>query len=226
MVHYRISLNSITPETSCQVFLFSGCCSVEVDRDESKLYTPDKRNGDNKTNWTAFAIGVLATLFVISLRKVVGMRIVRFTIKQEQTFTLIRHKHYIEHEMQIKFTLSRLMGIINWLTFFPQKREPVTAEIKFKYNGQTKWPYRGIWADTGTIVTIVDDICIKSLIITTLYKDKWFPINEVMVEPLPNSFIVEVQLRSQRDHKPLGKPLQEEIIYEDGVLTKQGIIIK
>lgn len=177
-------------------------------------------------DWSAFAIGVLVTLFVISLRMAVGMRILRFTIKQEAVFTLIRHGRYIEHEMQVKFTLSKLMEIINWLTFFPQKQEPVAAEIKFKYDGETRWPYRGIWADTGTIVTIVNSIGIKSLIIATYYEDKWFPINEITDEPLPKSFTVEVQLRSQRDGRLLGKPLREEIVTEDGILTKQGIILK
>jgi len=196
-----------------------------VDKDESKLYTPSTQTGDSNTNWTGFAIGVLATLFVISIRRVVGMRVVRFTIRQESAFALIKHGQYIEHEMQIRFTLSRLMEVINWLTFLPQKREPVTAEVKFKYDGQTWWPYRGIWADTGTIVTVVDDICVKSLIIATFYKDKWFPINEVTGEALPNSFMVEVQLRSQRDLKPLGKPLSEEIVYEDGIITNLDIPI-
>lgn len=197
-----------------------------VDRNESRLYTPIKGNGESKTNWESFAIGVLTTVFVISLRRVVGMRVVRFTISKERTFTLIKHARYIQYEMQIKFTLSRWMGIINWLTFFPQKSEPVVAEIKFKHNGQTWWPYRGIWADTRTVVTTLNDICVKSLIIATLFGDKWFPIEEVTGEPLPNSFTMEVQLRSQRDSKPLGEPLREEIVYENGILTKQGIIIK
>jgi len=176
-------------------------------------------------DWADFAIGVLVTLFVISLRRAVGMRIVRFTIKQESAFALIKHGQYIEHEMQIRFTLSRFMEFLNWVTFYPQKREPVTAEIKFKYNDQTWWPYRGIWADTGTIVTAVDDICVKSLIIATFYNNKWFPINEVTGKALPNSFMVEVQLRSQRDLKPLGKPFCEEIVYKDGVITNLDIPI-
>ena len=188
-------------------------------------YTPAKRAGGNKTNWESFAIGVLTTLFILSLRRFIGMRIVRFTIRQEPEFTLIQHASYIQREMQIRFTFPKWMEIINLLTFFPPKNEPITAEIKFKYNGQTWWPYRGIWADTRTVVTTLNDICIKSLIIATLFNDKWFPVEEVTGKPLPNSFAVEVQLISQRDSKPLGKPLYEKIDYEDGVITNRDIVV-
>ena len=123
-------------------------------------------------------------MFVISLRRVIGIRVVRFTISKERTFTLIKHARYIQYEMQIEFTLSRWMEIINWLTFFPQKSEPVAAEIKFEHNGQTWWPYRGIWADTRTVVTTLNDMCIKSLIIATLFGDKWFPISDKLEKQL------------------------------------------
>ncbi len=174
----------------------------------------------------AFAIGVLAAWFVASLRMGFGMRIVRFTIRQEPLFTLVKGEPFIEHEMQIRFSLSKWMTITNWLTLFPPKREPVTAEIRFKYGDETRWLYRGIWRDTGTIETIVNDVCIKSLFVATYHKDKWFPINEINAKPLPNSYTIEVQLRSQRSGKPLGKPIREEIVTEDGVLTEQGIVIK
>ncbi len=89
----------------------------------------------------AFAIGVLAAWFVASLRMGFGMRIVRFTIRQEPLFTLVKGEPFIEHEMQIRFSLSKCMAIINWLTLFPPKREPVTAEIRFKYGDETRWLY-------------------------------------------------------------------------------------
>jgi hypothetical protein len=174
----------------------------------------------------AFAVGVLATWFVASLRMGFGMRMVRFIPKQEPLFTLVQDTPFIEYEMQIRFSLSKSMSIINWLTLFPPKREPVTAEIKYRYDDETRWLYRGIWRDTGTIETIVTDVCIKSLFIATYYNDKWFPIDEINTRPLPNSFTIEVQLRSQRDGRLLGEPIREEIITEDGILTKQGIVIK
>ena len=174
----------------------------------------------------AFAIGILAAWFVASRRMGFGMRTVRFTVKQEPLFTLVKDEPFIEHEMQIKFSLSRCMSIINWLTLFPPKREPVTAEVRFRYDGETRWSYRGIWRDTGTIETIVNDVCIKSLFVATYHNDKWFPVDEINTKPLPNSFTIEVQLRSQRDGKLLGELIREEIITEDGVLTKQGIVIK
>lgn len=174
----------------------------------------------------AFAIGVLAAWSVASLRIGFGMRMVRFTAKQEPLFTLVKDEPFIEYEMQIRFSLSKPMSIINWMTLFPPKREPVTAEIKYRYDDETRWPYRGIWRDTGTIETIVNDVCIKSLFVATYHNDKWFPINEINTRPLPNSFTIEVQLRSQRDGSPLGEPIREEIVTEDGILTKQDIIIK
>jgi hypothetical protein len=199
-----------------------------VDDYKLQCYTAVKRTGDNKTsNWAALAIGILATLFATSLRMGVGMRIVRFTVKRESAFTLIRYRQRIEHEMQIKFALSKLMAIINWLTLFPPKREPITAEIRFRHGDETKWwPYRGIWKDTGTIETMVNDVCIKSLLVATYHEDKWFPINEVDGESLPNKFTIEVQLRSQRNGKLFGEPLREEIITEDRILTEQGIILE
>lgn len=154
------------------------------------------------------------------------MRIVKFTVKKGDVFALEDRGQNIIHEMQIEFTLSRLMRVINWLMLFPPKREPVIAEIKFRYNGETRWLYRGIWRDTETIETVIDDECIKSLVVATLYDNKWFPVDQISGEPLPNSFKIEVQLRSQRKGRLLGEPLLEEIIYEEGVLTKQGIIIK
>lgn len=177
-------------------------------------------------NLATFAIGFLVALFATSLRMGVGMRIIKFTVKKENIFALENRGQDIIHEMQIKFSLSRVMTAINWLMLFPPKREPVIAEIKFRYNGETRWGYRGIWKNTETIETIIDDVCIKSLVIATLHDNKWFPIDQISGEPLPNSFKVEVQLRSQRKGKLLGEPLLEEIIYEEGVLTKQGIIIK
>jgi hypothetical protein len=177
-------------------------------------------------SFVAFVIGVLVAWFVASLRMGFGMRIVRFTARQERFFTLIKDGPFTEHEMQIRFSLSKFRTIVNWLTLFPPKREPATAEIRFRCDDETRWLYRGIWRDTGTIETIVNDVCIKSLFVATYHKDKWFPINEIDAEPLPNSFTIEVQLRSQRDGKPLGEPIQEEIVTEGGVLTKQGIVIR
>ena len=156
----------------------------------------------------------------------VGRRIVRFTVKKGQGFPLEKSGKHIVYEMPIEFTLSLLMRIINWLTLFPPKREPLIAEIKFRYDDETRWLYRGIWKDTGTIETIVDDVSIKSLVVATYYDDKWFPIKEINGEPLPNIFAIEVQLRSQRDGKLLGKTLREEIVCEDGILTNLDIIIK
>lgn len=197
-----------------------------VDRYENKSYTPAKGTGHNKMdNLAALAIGFLVALFATSLRMGVGMRIIKFTVKKMNRFALEYSGQDIVHEMQIQFTLSRLMTVINLLTLFPPKREPVIAEVKFRYNGETMWGYRGIWKDTETIETIIDDICIKSLVIITFHDNKWFPIDQISGEPLPNSFKVEVQLRSQRKGRPLGKPLLEEIIYEEGVLTKHGIVI-
>jgi hypothetical protein len=203
-------------------------CSVEVDIDEGRLYTPAKRAGDSKTNnfVVGFVVGVLVSYILASLRMAVGMKKVRFTAAKEPLFRLVHHGQFIVHEMTIRFSLSRWVTIIDWLTLFPPKREPVTAEIKFKYDGKTRWPYQGIWADTETIETIIDHECIKYLIVATYNDNKWFPIKETSGEPLPDSFTLEVQLRSQRDWKPLGKPLLEKIITEDGVLTEHGIIIK
>ena len=141
-------------------------------------------------------------------------------------FTLVKSAQYIEHEMQINFTLSRLMTVINWLTLFPPKQEPVSTEIKFRYDDQTRWLYRGIWKDTGTIETVVNNVSIKSLVVATYHKNKWFPVEEINGEPLPNNFTIEVQLRSQRDGRLLGETLREEIVCEDGVLTNLGIIIE
>jgi len=115
----------------------------------------------------------------------VGVKIVRFTVKKEERmFTLVKSAQYIEHEMQINFTLSRLMTVINWLTLFPPKQEPVSAEIKFRYDDQTRWLHRGIWKDTGTIVTVVNNVSIKSLLVATYHKNKWFPVEEINGEPL------------------------------------------
>lgn len=198
-----------------------------VDRDENRLYTPARYTGhDNMDNLAAFAIGFLVALFATSLRMGVGMRIVKFAVRKGNIFALEYHGQDIIHEMRIEFTLSRLMTVINWLMLFPPKRVPVIAEIKFRYDGETRWGYRGVWRDTETIETIVDDICIKSLVIITLHDNKWFPIDQISGEPLPNSFKVEVQLRSQRNGRLLGEPLLEEIIYEEGILTKQDIIVK
>ena len=66
----------------------------------------------------------------------------------------------------------------------------------------------------------------KSVLVATYHNDKWFPIDEIDAKPLPNNFTIEVQLRSQRDGRLLGEPIREEIVTEDGILTKQGIIIK
>jgi ribosomal protein S16 len=156
---------------------------------------------------------------------VIGRKKVRFTATQESLFRLVYDGQLIVHEMTIKFALSSRMRIINYLTLFPPKEEPATAEIRFRYDDQTRWLYQGIWADTETIETVIQDECIKYLIVATYKDDKWFPVKEISGEPLPNSFIVEVQLRSQRDGKVLGKPLQEEIVTEEGILTKQDIII-
>ena len=82
------------------------------------------------SNLASFLIGVLVTLFAMSLRMVVGIRVVKFSVRKENTFTLVKDGPLVEHEMQIKFSLSKFMTIVNWMTFFPPKREPVTAEIR------------------------------------------------------------------------------------------------
>lgn len=113
--------------------------------------------------------------------------------------------------MPIKFDLSTIMKLINWLTLFPQKQESVVADVKFRYDGETSWGHRGKWRDTGTIETVITDIGTKFLIIATHYRDKWFPIDKVVGQPLPDNFTVEVQLISQRDGKLLGEPLKATI---------------
>lgn len=127
-----------------------------------------KESGGNKTNnLVSFAIGIPVTLFAITLRMVIGMRMVRFNVRRENTFTLVKDGPFIEHEIQIRFSLSRCMTIINGLTLFPPKREPVTAEIKFRYGNEASWLHRGIWKDTGTIETIINDACMKSILVAT-----------------------------------------------------------
>ena len=116
------------------------------------IYSCQKSRRCKTINYiVGFATGILVSWFVASLRMVIGREKVRFTATKEPLFRLVHHGQLIVYEMTIKFDLSSRMRIINYLTLFPPKREPVTAEIRFRYDGQTGWLYQGIWADTETI---------------------------------------------------------------------------
>jgi len=170
----------------------------------------------------SFLAGILLTLFTTTLRKGVGMRLIRFTIAQKEGLRLVPWGRYQIYEVEVQFSLSCLMKVIQYISLFPEKREPVIADVKFRYDGQTSWGHEGIWRDTGTIVTIVNDVGIKFLIVATTDGTGWFPINKTEGQRLPNTVIVEVQLKSQRYGKLLGKPLISTITQSNEVLSNRG----
>jgi len=150
------------------------------------------------------------------------MRWIRFTVSQRKQLHLIQKGRDITYEMEIHFSLSCLMTILNKVFLYPQKQESVIAKIKFSFDKENSWGHRGIWRDTETIQTMVNDIGFKFLVIATHYQGKWFPVSNTDGETLPDSFAIEVQLESQRDRKPMSKPLRSKIVTEKGKLTEKG----
>lgn len=61
-----------------------------------------------------------------------------------------------------------------------------------------------MWRDTNTIETVIEGICTKELIVATYHKDKFYPVRNIETNPLPDYILIEIQLRSRKNNKPIG----------------------